>query len=165
MGFIYKEDISLDEILRNLTHFHKEIDMKSPIISFNHSSYYEEEMGENLKRLWVSFENLIDPENISSIKLEVRKIEEMWTQKKQRTVNIDPGILSLNNFILTSFKNYTHRVPLTQGVYADLTLIYDDKKGFKNLEWTYPDYKSEAFLNFLSHVRKKYKIQLDERKT
>ena len=30
------------------------------------------------------------------------------------------------------------------------------KKGFKTLEWTYPDYASDAVLKFLTQVRQKY---------
>jgi hypothetical protein len=67
-------------------------------------------------------------------------------------VNLDPGLLTEENFILATGKNYSHRVYLRDGVFADLTLVY--RKGeYLPLPWTYPDYASPAIREFLAQVR------------
>jgi len=54
-------------------------------------------------------------------------------------VNLDIGFLSLENFILATTKNFSHRVYLGQGIFADLT--YQFSKGeLRAFDWTYPDY-------------------------
>jgi hypothetical protein len=58
-------------------------------------------------------------------------------------------------FVLASGKNFSHRVYIGSGIYADLTLIYQ-KGSFQMLPWTYPDYGDDRMLNFLEQVRNKY---------
>jgi hypothetical protein len=58
-------------------------------------------------------------------------------------------------FVLASGKNFSHRVYIGSGIYADLTLIYQ-KGSFQKLPWTYPDYGDDRMLNFLEQVRNKY---------
>jgi hypothetical protein len=43
-------------------------------------------------------------------------------------------------------------------------LMYSKKKGFKTLDWTYPDYASEGMLLFLSKIRDKYLVDLKTNK-
>jgi hypothetical protein len=77
-------------------------------------------------------------------------------------VNIDPGLLSLSRFILASSKDGSHRVPLCEGVFAEITLVYE-RGGYRALPWTYPDYRSSEYLDILAEIRKLYKAQLNER--
>jgi hypothetical protein len=74
-------------------------------------------------------------------------------------VNIDPGYLVHERFVLATGKNFTHRIHLAEGIYADLTLIYT-KGAFQTLPWTYPDYADEKMLFFLEGVRKKYLVDM-----
>jgi hypothetical protein len=74
-------------------------------------------------------------------------------------VNIDPGYLSQAHLILATGKGYTHRPYLRNGIYADLTLIYQGKK-FRSLPWTYPDYADEKQLAMLEVIRARYLLQL-----
>ncbi len=165
VGFLYKEESFLNGALIELEKLYGTIDMKSKTSDFNHSSYYEDELGSGIKRCWVSFEKLIQAEKISDIKHCCGNIEIQFSNSQKRNINIDPGMLSQNNFILTSFKNFAHRIPLHNGVYADLTLYYKEKKGFLELPWTYPDYKSPDFLKFLSFARERYRMQYHEEKS
>jgi hypothetical protein len=57
--------------------------------------------------------------------------------------------------VLASGKNFSHRICVGDGIYADLTLIYH-KSGFQRLPWTYPDYADDDMLAFLKQVRNKY---------
>ncbi|MBW5395503.1 DUF4416 family protein, partial [Brachyspira hampsonii] len=79
-----------------------------------------------------------------------------------RKINIDPAILTLENFILVTNKNFTHRIYLKEGVFADLTLIYKKKKGYTELEWTYADYSSDETKRFLNKIRELFYNRLIE---
>jgi hypothetical protein len=68
-------------------------------------------------------------------------------------------LLSVERLILATGKNYTHRVYLRAGIYADLTLIYQGG-AFQALPWTYPDYQDPALLHFLRVLRAKLRFQL-----
>ena len=62
---------------------------------------------------------------------------------------------------LATGKNYTHRIYLRTGIYADLTLIYREGR-FHPLDWTYPDYAGDAITRFLGSVRDLYLYQVRE---
>lgn len=140
------------------------IDMVSPWFDFNFTKYYEPEMGAPLYRRMVVFASLIHQRALAQIKQQTNAIEELFTEDGHRSVNIDPGYLLRERFVLATGKNYTHRIYIGRGLYADLTLIYR-KGGFKTLEWTYPDYADTRMLDFLSLVRNKYIDDLKRDKT
>jgi hypothetical protein len=126
---------------------------------FNYTDYYCPEMGENLVRRFMSMEKLIRPEGLPDIKLETNEIEKKSARDNRRRVNIDPGYISPAHLILATGKGYAHRPYLRDGIYADVTLIYQDKK-FSSLPWTYPDYADEKQLLMLDKIRSKYLLQL-----
>ncbi|MDI6742445.1 MAG: DUF4416 family protein, partial [Smithella sp.] len=98
-------------------------------------------------------------EELPDIKRATNKIEETTTVDSKRKINIDPGYISKAHLILATGKSYTHRPYLRDGIYADLTLIYQGKK-FCSLPWTYPDYADEKQLFMLGKIREKYLLQL-----
>jgi hypothetical protein len=116
-------------------------------------------MGENLVRRFLTMEKLIRPEALPDIKLATNEIEDKSALNSLRQVNIDPGYISKAHLILATGKAYTHRPYLRDGIYADLTLVYQGKK-FCSLPWTYPDYADEKQLLMLSKIRAKYLLQL-----
>ena len=59
----------LVEVCRRLSEPLGQIDFFSRLIPFNHTTYYEAEMGKGLHRQFVSFETLIAPDELSSSKL------------------------------------------------------------------------------------------------
>lgn len=136
------------------------VDFLSSPGDFPYTSYYDDEMGGGIKRQTASFLNLVLPESLASVKLRTNEIETALLFDGKRKVNIDPGFLSLENFILATGKNFTHRVYLRDGIYADLTLIYN-KGAYRPLPWTYPDYREPEFLRYLDVLRKKLRFQRD----
>ena len=76
-------------------------------------------------------------------------------------VNLDPGYMLLERFVLASGKNFSHRIYIGRRIYADLTLIYT-KGRFQTLPWTYPDYAEQNMLTYLEQVRKKYVADLKQ---
>ena len=101
--------------------------------------------------------------NISDVKKITDGIEKEYSdENNNRKINIDPAILTLENFILVTNKNFTHRIYLKDGVFADLTLIYKKKKGYTELEWTYADYSSDETKKFLNKIRELFYNRLIE---
>ena len=127
--------------------------------SFSYTDYYEKEFGNRLMRRFVSFERLIRPEFLPDIKLSTNMLEKSLSLDGKRSVNIDPGYLSSAHLILATGKGYSHRPYLRDGIYADLTLIYQNRE-FHVLPWTYPDYAERETQEILIRIREKYLLQL-----
>lgn len=145
----------LEQVTKDLVAVFGPVDMMSQWFSFHHTSYYEKEMGSPLFRRLFSFSCLIDQESLPDIKFATNQIEAKYAKNGQRQINIDPGYLVLERFVLATGKNFIHRLYLAKGIYADLTLLYT-KDGFSPLPWTYPDYAQDKIKNFLGAVRKKF---------
>ncbi len=129
------------------------IEKEAQAFDFSHSSYYESEMGASLKKSLVAFATLQKRDKLVEIKQMANSIEQKYSIDDCRKINIDPAILTLQNIVLATNKNFTHRIYLKDNIFADLTLVYKKKKGYSPLEWTYLDYKSDYVVNFLNEVR------------
>ncbi len=136
------------------------VDIISRWLDFDYTNYYYREMGSPLFRKVFAFKNLIAQDELARIKEKTNEIENRFAISGKRAVNIDPGYLVSSRFVLATGKEYSHRIYIGHRIYADLTLMYSKKEGFKTLEWTYPDYASQSMLSFLSKVRDKYLLDL-----
>ncbi|WP_084502903.1 DUF4416 family protein [Desulfatirhabdium butyrativorans] len=139
------------------------VDILSRWFPFDFTAYYASEMGKPLFRRMMSFNGTIDPDCLAQIKLKTNEIETALQQEGRRTVNIDPGYLLRERFVLATGKNFAHRISIGKGIYADLTLIFQ-RGDFQTLAWTYPDYAQENVIGFLRKVRNKYIFDLKHRK-
>lgn len=143
------------------------IELYGPILDstepsfFTYTDYYDDEMGGKPLRFYLSFAHLIDPSRLSSIKRETNALEAEFTQNGGRRVNLDPGLLSQANLVLATTKNRAHRIPLSEGIYAELTLMYANKQ-FKSFPWTYADYTSEGVKLLFASWRERYRRQLKQ---
>ncbi|PLV57235.1 DUF4416 family protein [Thermotoga sp. SG1] len=117
--------------------------------------YYSEEMGQGLKGKLVSFERLIHPHQLADIKLETNSIEKMFSIEGKRKVNIDPGYIHHTQFVLASTKHWGNRIYIGKGIYAEVTLAYVRGK-FKDMEFTYPNYREEEYKKHLERIREIY---------
>ena len=138
------------------------IDLRSPLFPFAVTDYYEKELGPALKRVFLSFERLVPPDDLSAIKLQTNALEgeiRVAAAADARVVNLDPGILTSSALIMATAKNFAHRVPLSGGIYAHLELLFT-KTGVKTLDWTYPDFRGEGYQNFFLDVRKIFMKQV-----
>jgi hypothetical protein len=66
--------------------------------------------------------------------------------------------------VLATTKDYSHRIYLGQGIYAEVTLRYR-RGAFHPWEWTYPDYGSPRYLEIFAHIRDIYAGQLRDVRT
>jgi hypothetical protein len=156
-GLIFSQKAPLSLTQEKLVQAFGEIDFESKVYAFDFTTYYEQEFGKDLKRKFLTFSKLIPPESLPEIKLETNKIENELSHEStgRRTVNIDPGYISLEKLVLATTKNFSHRPYLSSGIFAELTYFY--KSGsFNALEWTYPDFKKSEKIDLFNRLRKQY---------
>ncbi|MGL4369887.1 MAG: DUF4416 family protein [Spirochaetota bacterium] len=158
IGFIYGDDLTLQRAVERCEKKFGTIDMRSMPIQFSHTEYYRS-MGPNLKKTFISFEKLITRESIVGTKLWTNKLEKNLSGKADRTINIDPGYLTLSNVYLASCKEYFHRAYLTRGVYLENEYKYIDRR-YRFWDWTYPDYQKKEYLEFFHSIRSIYYSQI-----
>ena len=148
-----------DRVVGQLSDIYGPVDWTSPPLLFDRTRYYAREMGWPLHRRFISFRELVPAGHLVDIKLKTNDIEQQYIRDGKRAINIDPGYISLERLILATGKNYIHRVYLSKGIYADLTLIFK-KGGFRPLEWTYPDYATPEIIECFNDLRERYMKQL-----
>ncbi len=154
----------LNDALRAWSELYGRIDYLSEVLTFDRTGYYGREMGSPLVRRFASFEELIEPDALPSVKKVTDELERGFSEGDRRRVNIDPGYLSVGNLVLATGKGQAHRPYLRDGVYADLTLLYGNGS-FRPLAWTYPDYAEERIRVMFTRIRQKYLQQLRDRNT
>ena len=71
-----------------------QIDFASSLLPFDHTDYYQAEMGKGLHRQFVSFESLISPDEISSTKHFSNGVEREFVRAdtESRQVKSGPGL-------------------------------------------------------------------------
>jgi hypothetical protein len=159
IGVISSSLTVMEELEGKLERLYGPIDSRIGPWPFAFTEYYTKEMGPEIFRFFFSFETLIDPSGLSVIKRKTNEIEEKYTAGGSRRINIDPGIMTVDNFILATTKRRGHRIPLEDGIYGEITLIYMNRD-FQPLPWTYADFRSREYRDHLREVRKKYLVQL-----
>jgi len=159
IGLFMKDQALLPPVSETLSGVFGPVDLVSPWLPFDYTNYYEPEMGAPLFRRILAFKSLIAQEDLPAIKQRTNRLEHDHADGDRRRINIDPGYLLLEKFVLATGKNFSHRIYIGQGIYADLTLTFS-KGSFQTLPWTYPDYASTEIRQFLLHVRHKYSMDL-----
>lgn len=151
---------------KTLEEYFGPIDLRSDIIPFVFTDYYSEEMGKGIQRQFYSFERLIMPDEIAPIKVQTNTIENSIASSKRypikRPINIDPGYINESRLILASTKDFSHRIYLRDGIYAEVTLNYR-RGGYESFPWTFPDYKSADYQSFFLKAREVYVKKLKRR--
>jgi hypothetical protein len=154
VGLLFRDFDVRSEALQALTTRFGPLDYLSEPKIFEYTLYYEKEMGPGLYRQVGSFLRLAPVETLPDIKVFTNDLERRFLQGDRRRINIDPGLLSEERLILATGKNFTHRIYLRDGIYADLTLIYQ-KGAYRTLPWTYPDYGAPSTRQVLGVLRQK----------
>ena len=155
IGLFTRDQQLLAPVLNALVKQFGDIDLLSPWMPFDYTQYYEREMGSRLMRRMAAFRPLIRQNGLSEAKVKTNAIEHEFSMHGQRQVNIDPGYMLRERFVLATGKNFAHRIYIGDHIYADLTLIFQ-KGSFQPLPWTYPDYQAPDMQAFLYRVRNKY---------
>ncbi len=152
-SILYRQGAYRDLALERLNALFGPVAVQGPEFAFDQTTYYEAEMGANLRRILVGFAPLVPRESLVECKLATNALEqELADGSGRRRVNVDPGLLTVENLVLATGKNFGHRIYLGKGIYAELTLIYR-QGGFSALPWTYPDYASRELQEVLLVMR------------
>jgi hypothetical protein len=152
VGTLYHKKEYLIASKEKLTGLFGEIIMESQSLDWDYSDYYKDELGWPIKRAFVFFKNNINPEALADIKLMTNDIEQQLAIGGKRNINLDPGYLTPSKVVLASTKNYSHRLCIGRGIYAEVTLIYKDNRYQPHL-FTYRDYASDAYREIFAQAR------------
>ena len=152
------------------------IDSRSARFPFAFTDYYEAEMGSGLRRGFVGFDRLIDPSGLAAIKIRTNELEREIAAEfeadrpgrqeqpgpRGRIVNIDPGYLTAAALIMATTKDFSHRIPLRDGIFGHLEFLFT-KTGVRRLDWTYPDFAQAGYEAFFLDIRRQYLRRLKAR--
>ena len=137
------------------------IDFVSKPFPFDGTSYYEEEMGKDLSRIFVSFDELQAPSILPESKNVATEIENVFAIDGKRKINLDPGYLDYAKLVLVSGKYAPHKLWIADGMYADFTLIYSKGK-YQKFNWTFPDFAKGIYDSSLLKIRDLYKKKVNK---
>jgi hypothetical protein len=127
--------------------------------AFTHTGYYDAELGSPIARRIVAFERLIAQDELVAVKLAANALEQEHASAGRRLFNLDPGLLTLERLVLATGKSFTHRIYLGRGIWADLTLIWQNG-AWQRLPWTFPDYAGQELQACLTGLRSAHKARL-----
>lgn len=127
---------------------------------FDVTDYYRAEMGGPPIHRWlIAFEKLVLSEQLPEIKLLTNRVEERLAVDGRRKVNLDAGYMDFNKFVLASAKFHEHKIHLGRGIYADLTLMYENK-AWRPLPWSFADFRDDHYYEALTLIRSGYRERM-----
>ena len=133
------------------------IALESDSFAFTETDYYAASMGPDLKKKFFAFERPIDPAALADIKRQTNAWEAEYAalgrHAEPRPLNLDPGYITAAKLVLASTKDHAHRIHLRDGIYAEVTLAYRDRR-WQPHEWTYPDYRRDDYQRFFNDCRR-----------
>ena len=132
----------------------------SPRYPFTQTHYYDQEMGTNLLKQLLGFERFAPIDGLAQIKQATIALEREFAASgrfsETRPLNLDPGFVSLGKFVLATTKDQAHRIYLRDGIFAEVTLQFQDGH-YRANPWTYPDYLQPQVLAFLEEMRDEFR--------
>lgn len=144
------------EAVARLTEQYGPIQMESAVYPFDMTDYYTPEMGPGLLKHFICFRNPIEQDGLAEVKLFANGLESEFAidcdGSHARRINIDPGYVTLAKLVLASTKDYSHRIYIGGGIYAESTLRYS-KATFHPTDTTFPDYCTPLAIAFFNEVR------------
>ncbi len=136
-----------------------EVTDRSEIYDFDaFSAYYRAEMGGGLHKCFACFGERVKPSSLAARKLDAIKAEQDAARgvegNWQRTINLDPGLLSPNSLVLATTKASGHRISIAPSLYAEVTLLFE-KGEYRPLPWSYRDVQSAPVQKLLLRLRQR----------
>lgn len=156
VALLYGHDSHYEILQARLTKAFGPVELESPVYPFTFTTYYDGEMGTGLKRRFLLFQRTADPEALADWKRATNKLEENLAEELRggppRPVNIDPGYITGGKLVLASTKDFAHRIYLRDGIFAELTMYFQDGE-WRSHNFTFPDFKSGVYNGFLRQAR------------
>ncbi len=168
VGMLSSAPALFDECASLLSAAYGRIDHTSDVFPWDTSEYYRDEMGDGIHRKFIFFDELIDPAQLSEIKIFTNEIESCFCDRKPsgtyRRINLDPGYVTEAKVVLASTKDFSHRIYIGSGVYAEVTLRYSIKeRSFMTLDHTYFDFRTDPYRLLFNEARKRLRDGLKGR--
>jgi len=130
--------------------------LESERFPFDATRYYEPTMGPGVEKCFWAFERFVDPTVLPDLKWQTNAWESEYAEKgdhtEPRPLNLDPGYLTPAKLVLASTKDHAHRVYLSRGIFAEVTLFYKDRR-WQHRDWTFADYRRADYQRFFSECR------------
>jgi len=144
------------------------IESESDLFSWDNTDYYREEMGEKILRKFLFFDRVMDPGKLPSVKHFTIGLEKRFAALERsslrRRINIDPGYVTEAKVALATTKDFAHRLYIGDNIYGEVTLRYSTKaRSFIPHEFTYPDFRTEAYLALFNGVRESLRVALHDK--
>jgi hypothetical protein len=158
VGVLYSDQSLLERATKLLGEKFGPVDYRSEPMPFEVTDYYQDEMGGPIQRIFLSFEELMDPARLAEIKIETNEIEDALAVDGLRKVNLDCGYMDVCKVVLASAKYNGQKIYLSQGIYADPTLHYE-KGHFTPYPWSFPDFKTGQYERIFLRIRELYKVR------
>ena len=153
-----RHDAALDWARQKATETWGPIALESPRFDFAETHYYNATMGPGLKKVFFAFLRSFDPVALVDIKLATNQWEVEYAaaagHSEPRPLNLDPGYLTLGKLVLASTKDFAHRIYLSRGIYAEVTLQYKHRC-WQHHEYTFADYRREDYQQFFTQCRER----------
>ncbi len=153
------------QLVARLDEYWGALDFLGPDHSFDATDYYRDEMGDDLVRRIIAFEDLFPAENIGSAKHLSNQLEAEFAHSKgtdsQRVFNLDIGYLDHAKVVLPSMKAAGQKIYLGDGVYADPIARFENGQ-YQPFPWTFPDFRDGRYDAELNAIRAIYLQQLRE---
>jgi hypothetical protein len=126
---------------------------------------YTEEMGSNLQRRLLAFDGDFARDCLAEAKDTCARIEEKLGDTIDdytfRTANIDPGIISPGNVVISSYTEFNHRLYIGRGVFAEVVLSWSRGR-FVRMPWTCPDFCHDEAIDLFLRVRNSFQFVAEE---
>lgn len=165
VGVLVSDPALFVEVEEQLVDAFGPIDHRSERLPVEENDHYSLEMGDFIDRMLFSFENLIEADGLAATKIWTDQMEQSYRSRAHnasRPVNLDPGYVEQPKVVLASTKNFYHRVYLSQGVFAEVTMHFKNNT-YQFFPWTHPDYKTFDYQEFFLRMRQIYRTQLKTR--
>lgn len=147
VGALYQAQEHYDRAKELLTSLFGDALLETPELAWDYTSHYSEELGDSIKRRFLFFDSLISQEELPEIKIKTMEIETALSGGGKRRVNLDPGYVTEAKVVLATKKDYSHRLAIGRGVFAEVTLTYSVNR-FVPHPYTYKDYSDEYIALF-----------------
>lgn len=155
IGVLCKDDDVLTSYMEGAKEFGAPA-LISPALPFHFTDYYTATMGAPLIRRFYLYGAGFDVESLADVKIRTNSLESEAAKTidlgVERPLNLDPGYLTLSKLILASTKDNIHRIYHKKGLFVENTLFYR-AKSYRPWPWTYPDYASQPYIDFLNRAR------------
>jgi len=140
-------------VFEDLKKSYGEVCLCSRKMEFVWTDYYDSEMGDAIYRYFLVYKGTVKGEDLVKFKKLSDKLENKYMQGSNRVLNIDPGLIAMENLVLSTNKAFFHRVYINEGVYAEVTLYYKNGTYLPMGFWTFPEYRSTPVIDFFNSAR------------